>query len=212
MIYLELDNYRPTTYNSPMSGRTPEEQGLVEVRILGIEKAIEIRDRGIEIARAMGISGFLVIYGRDEMQLTSQAVGKAARPMFVNIALQKIETVLAARKSVSRQNETMQGRRQERHHLGDAIGTLLEGGVAIFSDEDHTDFVGAIAFSGGMAIEEDQEICRLAVEQAGLFTDLGTSEAEPLQVNRSPIPADTELVDFETSGTRRPAQDSAPRN
>lgn len=152
-------------------GLTPQDQGLVELRSIGIEKAKELRDKGIETARQMNVSGFLVVYSRTEMQECSEAVGPGAKSFYVKVAGEKIKTVLATRRSTSVQGERMKTLGQRIEDFGNLLGTTIAGGVAIFSDETHTDFVGAIAFSGGLP-EQDEAICRTAVETSGLYTDL----------------------------------------
>jgi len=147
---------------------------VVEIESINVEGAVALREAGIEIAREMGVSGFLTVYSRTGMEETSQAIG-AATPLNVEIARAKIRTVLAVRRSTSLQRERMEERGQSREDFGGQLGSLFSGGIAIFADEERTRFIGAMAFSGGTP-EQDEEICRKAVEKIGLFTDVSLIE------------------------------------
>lgn len=168
-----------------MQERKPEaglaQTGLVEIKTIGVEKAIELRDLGIETAKGIGVSGFLAVFSRTGMQECSQAMDKAT-PLNVQIALDKIKTVLAVRRSTSLQRKRMEESGQSRDDFAGQLGSLFDGGVAIFADEDHTQFVGAIGFSGGTP-EQDEEICKKAVEKSGLYTDLPKNTREPKTIH-----------------------------
>ena len=157
--------------------KNPENpRGLVEIKTIGVEKARELRDLGIETASKMDVSGFLVVFSRTGMQECSEATGKAT-PLNVHVALDKIKTVLAVRRSTRLQRKRMEGKGQSRDDFADQLGSLFGGGVAVFEDEGLTQFVGAMAFSGGTP-EQDEEICKIAVEKSGLYTDLSENNAK----------------------------------
>lgn len=147
----------------------------VELLAINVEGAVALRNVGVEIAREMGIPGFLAVYGRTGMEETTQAVATAT-PLNVDIARAKIKTVLAVRRSTRLQAERMKEKGQAREDFGGQLGSLFGGGVAIFADEKKTEFVGAMAFSGGTP-QQDEEICRRAVEKVGLYTDVSPIEA-----------------------------------
>ncbi len=142
----------------------------VEIRSLNEDGAIRLRTEGLAIARGMGIPGFIAVYSRTGMEETTQVQG-AATPLNVEVARAKIKTVLAVRRSSRLQRERMIEKGQTREDFGGQLGSLFGGGIAIFSDEAKTDFIGAMAFSGGTQ-EQDEEICRRAVENTGLYTDV----------------------------------------
>lgn len=157
-----------------------QDRGLVEIKTIGAEKALELRDLGIETAREMGISGFLTVHNFMGMQECAQVVGGKAIPQNVAVALDKIKSVIATRRSTSVQRERMKANNYPREDFANQLGSLFSGGVAIFADEELKEFVGAMAFSGGLP-EQDEELCRRVVEKAGLYTDLPKKE-EPEDV------------------------------
>jgi uncharacterized protein GlcG (DUF336 family) len=164
---------------------------------LGYEQAAELRDYGMEVSRERQIPGFLVVYGADGMQLASEANGGI--PANVDIALDKIRTVLAFKRSTSIRRAGIEEGGYNRADFAGNVHTLFSGGVAIFADVERTKFVGAAAFSGGTQ-EQDEKICRLAIEGMGLHTDLpkeAPQEAIPLSLwDYKPEPElDPELVE-----------------
>ncbi len=144
---------------------------LTEIKTLNTEGAVALREAGLEIAKSMGVSGFLAVYSRTGMEECSQAIGPSVTPTNVEVAKAKIKTVLAMRRSSRLQRERMEEKEQSREDFGDQIGSLFGGGVAVFADTELQEFVGAVAFSGGTQ-EEDEEIGRQAVEKSGFFTDV----------------------------------------
>lgn len=150
---------------------SPDQRGLIELRSLDTGISLDILNYGVEKATEMGVSGFMVVYSRTGMQECSLAVGTMARPMHAQVALLKIKTVLATRCSTSVQKQKMEDAGQRLEDFGDILGTTIPGGVAVFSDKEAADFVGAIAFSGGKP-EQDEVICREAVDIAGFYSDL----------------------------------------
>ena len=143
---------------------------VTELKSINVEGAVILRESALKKATLFELNGFLVVYSRTGMQETSQAIG-AASPLNVKIAEAKIKTVLAVRRSSSIQRDRMKAKGQTRGDFGGQLGSLFGGGVAIFADKELSQFIGAVAFSGGTE-EEDEFICRKAVEEAGLFTDL----------------------------------------
>ena len=126
-------------------------------------------DHAEGIAIKMGISGFAVVYSRTGMQEGSLAIGEGGTPLNVSIALDKIKTVLATRRSTSAQQKRMVSEGRDRADYAGQIGSLFGGGVALFHNDQ---FVGAMAFSGGTP-DQDQELCVRAALAAGLQTDIG---------------------------------------
>ncbi len=49
---------------------------------------------------------------------------------------------------------------------------------AIFADKDRKEFVGAVAYSGGLD-DQGERMCADATEMAGLFTDIPPKVEEP---------------------------------
>lgn len=143
---------------------------LIERRTITPEAAILLRERGLDKAREIGVSGFLMVFDAQGVQLTSQGVGEHTH-LSVEIATAKAKTVLAMNRSTRVQRERMKSKSQNREDFGGQIGSLFGGGVAIFADEAKTGFVGAMAFSGGTE-EQDEEICAIAITSLGLYTDL----------------------------------------
>lgn len=143
---------------------------LIERRTITPEAAIFLRDVGLEKARELGVSGFLMVFDAQGVQLTSQGVGGHTH-LSVEIATAKAKTVLAISRSTRVQRERMQSKSQNREDFGGQLGSLFGGGVAIFANEAKTEFVGAMAFSGGTE-EQDEEICAIAITSLGLYTDL----------------------------------------
>lgn len=115
-----------------------------------------------------GVSGFAVVYSRTGMQEASLTVGDRATPLNVAVALDKIKTVLATRRSTTVQRERMELKKQNRDDFAGQLGSLFGGGIAIFRDGE---FVGAFAFSGGTQ-EQDDEIGVRSVLSCGFETDL----------------------------------------
>lgn len=147
------------------------ESNVREIKKLSQAGAVHLRESGLELARQMELSGFLTVFSVNGMEECSQAIGESATPTHVEIAKAKIKTVLATHRSSSVQRARMQNMGQTREDLGNQIGSLLGGGVAIFADEKLTEFVGAIAFSGGTQ-DQDEAIARQAAESSGFFTDI----------------------------------------
>jgi len=157
------------TYNSAMN--EPGKKYLTEERSINIEGAIALREAVIKIAQKMGISGFLTIFGRNGIEQTSQVIGASAMRISIEVARARIKTVLAVRRSTNLQRERMKEKNQSREDFAGQLGSLFGGGVAIFADVAHTEFIGAMAFGGGTE-EQDEEICRKAIEKVGLYTDV----------------------------------------
>lgn len=155
------------------TAETSPDKGLVELKTIGVEKAVEMRENAIFAATTRKISGYFVVVSRTGMVETSQAIGSKATPANVEIAMAKIKTVLAMRRSSRLQKERMLEKGQSREDFAGQLGSLFGGGVALFEDEARTVFVGAAAFSGGSE-EEDEQICDHAAVTSGLFTDVSS--------------------------------------
>lgn len=145
-------------------------EGLLTLKTIGTELALKLQDEAVKAANGLEVSGFIVVYSRTGMQECSRAVGPDAKPLNVQIALAKIDTVLIRREStyVWQRKIAKKGTRPENY--AGAVKTLFGGGLAIFADKELKEFVGAIAFSGG---EEWQDvgICWMAINNVGLYTD-----------------------------------------
>lgn len=148
-----------------------DQKGLLTIRTIGIDLALDMLNVAVAAAETdMNVSGFVIIYSSTGMQLCSQVVGPDAKQMAVRIALAKIETVLNRRESTGIWNEKIMAKHTRPENYAGAVKTLFGGGLAIFADEAHTEFVGAIAFSGGEEWQ-DINICQSAIESVGLYTD-----------------------------------------
>lgn len=145
-------------------------EGLLTLKTIGTDLALKLQEEAVKAANGLGVSGFIVVYSRTGMQECSRAVGPNAKPLGVQIALAKIDTVLIRREStgVWQRKIAKEGTRPENY--AGAVKTLFGGGLAIFADEERKEFVGAIAFSGGEEWQ-DIEICWTAIHRVGLYTD-----------------------------------------
>lgn len=147
------------------------EQYVGNIRTINADGAAAIRRHGVGFAREMGISaGVLTVYGSTGLSLATEVIGMP-KLSNVEIAEDKIRTVLATRRSTRMQSEEMERRGFKREDYAGQLGSLFSGGVAIFEDADRAVFIGAAAFSGGKP-EQDEDIVRAAVERIGLFTDI----------------------------------------
>lgn len=106
--------------------------GLVFAPILRVEQALKIQK--IVLRNARQISGFIVIYGSNGMELCSQALGEGT-PTNAKIAHDKIKTVLTQRRSTLELKRRMMEQGYERDDYAGTLGSLFAGGVAIFADE-----------------------------------------------------------------------------
>lgn len=171
--------------------------GFFTFRTIGIDLAREMLDIAVAaVGTDMNVSGFAVIYSSTGMQLCSQAVGPNAKPMNAQIALAKIETVLNRRESSGILQEKIKAKGTRPENYAGAVKTLFGGGLAIFADKECTEFVGAIAFSGGEEWQDmnlpvvnggvsrkrdttgsfggeaaEGKICQAAIESVELYTD-----------------------------------------
>ena len=147
-----------------------EKEYLIELRTLSAQGAVALREAALEGARENSVGGFLIIFDAKGLQLTSEGLGGYDETN-IAIALAKAKTVLSIHRSTSVQRERMESKGQKREDFGDQIGSLFGGGVAVFADEAKIEFVGAMAFSGGTE-EQDENICRTAIDSLSLHTDL----------------------------------------
>lgn len=143
---------------------------LIEFKTIGEKAATDLRSKAVGTASFLEVSGFLVVFDRMGMQLCSCAVGPKAKPLFVQIAIAKAETVLLRQQSTYVWNQMILAKNIRVENYAGAAKTLFGGGLAIFADEECTDFVGVIAFSGGEEWQ-DRKICRVAIWNCGLYTD-----------------------------------------
>ncbi len=153
-----------------MTERENQRATLTETTVLHTYGAAMLREAALTHASVINVNGFVVIYDGFGLQLNSEVFGSATKQN-VSLAEAKAKTVLATQRSSSVQRDRMKERGQTVDDFGGTLGSLFGGGVAIFADREKSKFVGAVAFSGGTQ-EEDEEICRRAVEEVGLFTDL----------------------------------------
>lgn len=137
---------------------------------LTAESAIRLKDYAIIRAGNDGVKGFVAVYGSDGTQLTSEVVGGANK---INVAITeaKAQSVLATKRSTSAQRNRMAEKGQNYDYFAGQLGSLFGGGLPIFADHNLTQFVGAIAFSGGTE-DQDEKICLDAIDTIELYTDV----------------------------------------
>lgn len=145
-------------------------EGMLTLKTIGTDLALKLQEEAVKAADGLGISGFVVVYSRTGMQECSRAVGLNAKPLNMQIALAKIETVLIRRESTGVWQRKISEKGTRPENYAGAVKTLFGGGLAIFADEECKEFVGAIAFSGGEEWQ-DIKICWMAINKVGLYTD-----------------------------------------
>lgn len=158
----------------PLTERDAAERGVLVRFELSGAKAQEICATAAGISREMNATGCIIVSGLTrKRKLAFQAMGEPTLDInfFRKVANSKLKTVYAFHQSTSITQANMQRDHESPADYGGAVGSTFAGGVAIFADEEHTQFVGAIVFSGGPQ-KQDEAICRKAVEQMGLYTDL----------------------------------------
>lgn len=157
------------------------DRGLVEHKSLGVEAAIKLRDKFLEdipnhfVGEA---TGFVVVTSRDGTLLCAQAVGDNVKQYHIDMALSKAQTVNAVKRSSSVQRERMAESGATNEDYGNRLGSLLNGGLAVFADEDCKIFLGALAFSGG-GQGQDEKSCRQAIVESNFYTD---TKEEPIML------------------------------
>lgn len=146
---------------------------LKTIRMLSPRMGEDLCRHAINAAEDLDVSGFVVVFDATLLQLASQAVGDGVSRLNVVLAMAKAQTVLNMHRSTSRQRGRLQEMNLQPGAFAGQIRTTLWGGVAIFADKKCTEFVGAIAFSGGNQ-EQDEHICTAAVALcANVFVDVG---------------------------------------
>ncbi|GEM_PF-2308002 len=153
---------------------TPEQLSR-HVEKLTPQAGDEIVHRIAQQAEERNYSGLGIVFNADHEQLASLATGKGAHIDQMDVIMAKIRTVLATRRSISRQIEAMREKGRTREDYGGKLGGLIRGGAAIFKDPECKIFHGAAAYGGGPE-DQDEVIVRNAVESIGLFTDLPQPE------------------------------------
>ena len=123
------------------------------------EKAEELSLKKIAIG-VMGMERFLL----------ASASGGGVTPNNVDTVERKLDTVMNTRRSIHVQKAYMEREKIRPSNYGLSIRTLFDGGLAVFADPELTQFVGAIAASGGSGWE-DARCCVAGLESVGLFTD-----------------------------------------
>lgn len=178
------------TFDAHSSDRARAIEAYVDrVETLNPEGAKVIRERGIEVAREMGVAGgFLVIVGVSRLQLTSEAFGNA-RPSHVKVALDKAKTVLNYKMSSRGFGERMVEIGLTEAQLAGQVGSTAGGGVPVFLDPECRIFLGAVAFSGGTTIQ-DEAVSVEAVLRTGFYTRITPlPEGQvPLILQQTPVP------------------------
>lgn len=145
-------------------------RGLVVIETIGVEKALEMQRSAVAEAELLRISGYLEICDVLGVRLVARVV-RQANLIGCRIAEAKIQTVLSLHQSTSLRRARIEQNNYNVYDFGGMIGSTFGGGVAIFKDRELKTFLGAIAFSGGEP-KEDEQICRVAVERVGLYTDV----------------------------------------
>lgn len=124
-----------------------------------LAKAVELKLSKIAIG-VMGIEGFML----------ASVTGGGVTPNN-DIALRnKLETVIATRRSIHKQISHMKEKKIDPANYGDAIKTLFIGGLAVYADVELTQFVGAIAASGGTSMQ-DVLVAVNGVDNMSYYTD-----------------------------------------
>lgn len=164
-------------------------EGMInERKVLGHEAGRLMRDRGLEAALELRVSGgIIVIVDREGLLLTAESYG-TARPPHKKVAEAKVKTVLNYRMSSRGFGEKMVELGLTEAQLAKQVGSTAGGGVPVFADPEFKDFIGAVAFSGGTTVQ-DEAVSVLAVERAGFYTKI-TSVPEgqvPLITQQTPV-------------------------
>ena len=150
------------------AARAPE--GLVSELKLSVGKAVEIRDT--VLAFSAGLKGVVAIADRTGMPLCLQVTdGDGLIGATFPSVLGKLKKVVDAHKSNRVQRETMAARGIRPLSSTGELLTDLDDGVAVFADKERQEFVGAVAYSGGLD-DQGERMCIDAIEMAGLFTDI----------------------------------------
>lgn len=156
-------------------GNRSERGGLIETRTLSVNGAEIVRDVATREAQLAGVSGFVLVVDNNGMELCSLVTGQDVTKTNVSLARAKAKTVLTTQRSSRLQRERMKEKGQSVEDYDGMLGSLFGGGVAIFADEELSEFVGTAAFSGGSQ-EEDEAFCVSGVKAIGLYTDISPKQ------------------------------------
>ncbi len=155
-----------------MPEQADRQEGLTILKeVLSPDAGENIVKRIKEQAEERKYSGLGMAVNAAHELLGSLATGNGAHVDQLAVIEGKIKTVLATHRSVSVQAAYMKTNGRTREDYNGKLGGLIPGGVAIFKDPELKIFVGAAAYGGGPA-DQDEIIVRQAIEQEGLFTDL----------------------------------------
>lgn len=145
---------------------------FVHMVCLSAETASSLGQAAARLIRQRGETGYVAVYDARKTPLYVEAVGFVSEIDFV-VVRKKGQTVLIAGRSTSLQGKHMNQSGLSRQDYGGLIGSLVPGGVALFSNSQRgpKDFVGAIAVAAAKP-ETDEEIALLAAKEIGLYTDL----------------------------------------
>jgi hypothetical protein len=147
-----------------------ESGGLLTLESISPKAARLMVDWAINRAHQLGLRKFAVgVMGVERFLLAYSTVG-GVTPNNELAVRNKLETVMFTRRSIHDQIRHMKKEGVDPSNYGEAIKTLFIGGLAVFSDADKTRLVGAIAGSGGNALE-DCDCVEFGVQHLGLFTD-----------------------------------------
>lgn len=145
---------------------------VMETKTLTAEGAAALLNACLEQAKEMNLKrGFIGIFNRDGTLLASRAFGRVLK-LHETTACKKAETVITTQRSTSVQRDRMEALGAKPEYYGEGtLGSLFKGGVAIFLDPNHEEFVGAAAAGGGDE-NQDEMVCLLPVLQLGFYSDI----------------------------------------
>lgn len=150
--------------------------GIRQVETLSPKGAEILKNAAVEVAEEREIDNILIlVFNREGAFLSGQALGEV-NPMTSVIAFEKAKTVLATQRSTSVQRGRMETSGNQREDYGGRLGSLITGGVAVYSwlgaDKGPHEFLGVIVCAGAHPAEKDEEICVEALTRAGLKSDV----------------------------------------
>ena len=164
-----------------MSALSEKNNNIIEFKSITVYTAALLQEAGLEAAKKLNIkNGFLAVIDSRGAILSARAIGQPLS-LNVDVAIAKGKTVNAIHRSTSVQRERMAQANSTTNDYSGTLGSLFPGGVAIFLDENHSDYVGAIVFGGGTG-EEDEIICLAPVLKAGFFTDVVPTEQQKIKL------------------------------
>lgn len=149
---------------------TNTDDGLITLKSISPDAANRMVQFALAKAKGLGVKKIAIgIMGIEGFMLAS-ATGGGVTPNNDLAMRNKLETVIATRRSIHKQIRHMEKKGINPANYGEAIKTLFIGGLAVYADEGLTQFVGAIAASGGTS-KQDVEIAFAGVDNLSYHTD-----------------------------------------